>query len=115
MESPPLRDVARDLPSRQTDSTASDTQSLPAELRGPSVRTGVACCVVMTLLYWYWESQTGGNIRVDLLLAYPLMLVLYLFFLQRIGWISLPIAIVMMAVNYAFFTVSYSLFDKPPG
>ena len=29
--------------------------------------------VIVTLLYWFWESQAEGNIRVDLLLIYPLL------------------------------------------
>jgi len=26
-----------------------------------------------TLAYWVWESRAAGNIRVDLLLIYPLL------------------------------------------
>lgn len=85
------------------------------ELRGPSLRLGIICCVVITLLYWAWESQACGNIRIDLLLAYPLLFGLYIYFLQRLSWISLILAFAFMVANYCFFAISYSLFDKPLG
>jgi len=83
--------------------------------RGVSLRTGIICSAAITLLYWAWESQAGGNIRVDLVLGYPLLFGLYLYFLQRIGWASLPAALALMLLNYCFFMASYSLFDKPLG
>ena len=94
------------------------TQSdVPSKLvsRGPSVRVGIVLTVALTLTYWTWESQAGGNIRVDLLMAYPLLFGLYLYALQRLGWLSALIAVGLMAINYFFFTISYSLFDKPLG
>lgn len=69
----------------------------------------------MTLLYWAWESQAGGNIRVDLLLAYPLLFGFYIYFLQRLGWLSVVLAFALMAANYCFFVISYSIFNKPLG
>jgi len=88
---------------------------MDTETRGPSLRIGIICSTVMTLLYWVWESQAGGNIRVDLVLGYPLLFGLYNYFLQRLGWLSLIPSFAIMALNYCFFVISYTLFDKPVG
>ena len=69
----------------------------------------------MTLLYWFWESQAGGNIRADLVLGYPLLFGLYIYFLQRLRWLSVVCAFALMVANYCFFAISYTLFDKPLG
>ena len=92
-----------------------DAAGVLIDKEGPSLRIGIILCVVLTSLYWIWESRAGGNIRVDLLLAYPLLFGLYIYSLQRLGWISLLIASTLMLINYVFFFVSYSLFDKPLG
>lgn len=71
---------------------------------------------LLTLLYWGWESQAEGNIRVDLLVIYPLLFISYL----CVSWkscrfYSFLIAIVLMLLNIAFFMLSYDLFGKSPG
>jgi len=83
--------------------------------RGPSERTGIVVSAVLTIAYWAWESQAGGNIRVDLPLIYLLLFGSYLYVLQRLGWLSALITLALMFANFCFFVVSYELFDKPLG
>lgn len=69
-----------------------------------------------TLLYWFWESKVGGNIRVDLLIIYPLLFCIY----TRVLWNeyrrhAVLIASILMIINFLFFIFSYSLFSKNPG
>ncbi len=72
--------------------------------------------VVLTLLYWLWESRVGGNIRVDLLIIYPILFSLYLkYFSTQNRAYALAISVVLMAVNFGFFLLSYQIFDKPVG
>jgi len=72
--------------------------------------TGVA---IFTLAYWGWESQVSGNIRVDLLLIYPLLFCAYIYFLWfRLRWFSILVSILLMILNMVFFTNSYSWFHK---
>ena len=71
---------------------------------------------IVTLLYWIWESQAEGNIRVDLLVIYPALLCVYLAVLWRsLKWRSLLVSFGLMFLNVLFFLVSYDLFDKHPG
>jgi hypothetical protein len=70
----------------------------------------------LTLAYWFWESKASGNIRVDLILIYPLLFVGYLILLwRRIRWWALLVTLVLMALNFGFFINSYEWFDKNPG
>lgn len=72
--------------------------------------------VVITLLYWYWESIVAGNIRVDLLIIYPGLFVIYIVALWgKYRLYSVLISTLIMAINYIFFLISYDLFDKYPG
>ena len=72
--------------------------------------------LIATALYWAWESQAEGNIRVDLLLIYPLLFCMYVVSLwSRFRLWSVLIAIAGMALNVAYFALSYRLFDKNPG
>ncbi|TWU35834.1 hypothetical protein Q31b_52690 [Novipirellula aureliae] len=89
--------------------------SSPPIKRGPSIPVGIGICAAITVVYWIWESRTGGNIRVDLLLFYPVLFGLYLYSLQRLGWLSAIITLLLMVANYCFFAISYSLFDLPLG
>jgi hypothetical protein len=76
----------------------------------------LAAVAMVTGAYWLWESQAEGNIRVDLLLIYPLLFAAYVFFLWgRIKWLSVPAAFALMAVNFGFFAMSYEWFGKYPG
>jgi len=80
---------------------------------GKSSYTGV---IVSTLAYWGWESRASGNIRIDLLLIYPLLFFGYICFLwPRFRWLSILISLFLMALNLAFFSHSYSWFHKNPG
>ena len=70
----------------------------------------------VTLLYWLWESQAEGNIRIDLFLFYPILVLTYVGLLwQPLRWKSLGLAAILMAVNFGFFLLSYDLFDKNVG
>jgi hypothetical protein len=72
--------------------------------------------MIVTALYWAWESRTGGNIRIDLLLIYPALALFYLFDLwPRFRFWSLLIAAGLMALDLGFFIISYPLFRKHPG
>lgn len=72
--------------------------------------------VILTLLYWLWESQVSGNIRIDLLLIYPLLFVAYAGLLwRRCRWWSLAVSLLLMAINFGFFIMSYAWFQKHPG
>jgi hypothetical protein len=76
----------------------------------------VSVAVILTALYWLWESRTGGNIRVDLLLIFPALFSCYLATLwPRFRYWSIPIAVSLMAINFGYFVISYKLFDKYPG
>ena len=79
-------------------------------------RRGLLVAAVLTGLYWVWESQAAGNIRVDLLVIYPALLACYLYFLwPRFRFWSLLIAAILMIANFAFFVSSYRIFGKNPG
>ena len=79
-------------------------------------RAGAVVSLVLTALYWVWESQAEGNIRVDLLLIYPWLFVSYLVTLwPRFRYGSVLIASLLMVVNIGYFVISYRLFDKNPG
>ena len=72
--------------------------------------------IVITLLYWYWESIASGNIRVDLLFIYPALFIAYIVALwKKFRIYSVLISMLIMSLNYAFFLISYDLFDKYPG
>ena len=72
--------------------------------------------LVLTLGYWVWESRASGHIRVDLLLIYPVLFYAYILFLwDRLKGISIIASVLLMAVNYGFFVMSYSWFHKYPG
>ena len=76
----------------------------------------VIVLIVLTLLYWLWESQAEGNIRVDLLIIYPILLTLYIFLLWRkFRFYSILMALFLMALNILFFVFSYDVFDKYSG
>ena len=70
----------------------------------------------ITLGYWAWESCASGNIRVDLLLIYPLLFIGYIYLLwHRIRWWAIAVSALLMIMNYGFFAKSYSWFHKYPG
>ena len=72
--------------------------------------------VVFTLGYWAWESRAAGNIRVDLLLPYPILFFAYISLLwTRLRWLALVPALLLMAANVGFLMMSYSWFHKNPG
>lgn len=72
--------------------------------------------IIATLAYWGWESQASGNIRVDLLLIYPLLFLVYIFFLwQKYRWLSIVFSFLIMVLNFGFFVMSYSWFHKNLG
>lgn len=79
-------------------------------------RTGVGVAALLTVLYWVWESRASGNIRVDLLIIYPLLFGCYLIALwSRFRFGSVLIAVALMAINFAYAVASYRIFDKNPG
>lgn len=81
-----------------------------------SPRTGVVLTIALTALYWFWEARAEGNIRVDLLLIYPLLFTCYAVSLwPKLRFWSLLAAFGLMAINFGFFVMSYSWFDKNPG
>lgn len=72
--------------------------------------------LVSTLLYWWWESYAEGSIRIDLLLIYPVLSVIYLTQLWReFRYYSILISIILMLINLLFFVFSYDIFGKSPG
>lgn len=72
--------------------------------------------VGLTLLYWYWETKASGNIRIDLVLIYPLLFATYTAALwTRFRFISLPIAGLLLLINVLVFVLSYPVADKYPG
>lgn len=71
---------------------------------------------ISTALYWFWESRAEGNIRIDLIVIYPVLFSLYMScFWKRYKFYSILIALSFMAVNTLFLVYSYSLFGKNPG
>ena len=72
--------------------------------------------LVSTLLYWGWESQAEGNIRIDLLVLYPALFFVYLrAFWVRFKFLSILLSTGLMMLNIVFFMLSYDLFGKNPG
>jgi len=72
--------------------------------------------VVLTLVYWAWESRAAGNIRVDLLALYPILFFAYIRLLwPQLKWLALLAALLLMTLNTGFFVMSYSWFHKNPG
>jgi len=78
--------------------------------------TSLAIVIISTLLYWFWESQAEGNIRIDLLVIYPVLFLIYLVTLWgRFRYLSIPIGFLLMLINIGFFMISYDLFNKNLG
>jgi hypothetical protein len=76
----------------------------------------LAAVVTTTLVYWAWETQASGNIRVDLLLIYPILFFSYILFLwHRFRWLSIVYSLLLMGLNFGFSMMSYSWFHKNPG
>lgn len=72
--------------------------------------------LISTLLYWVWESQAQGNIRIDLFLFYPILFAVYIgAFWKRYGFYSIVFSSFIMVLNILFFIFSYRLFDKNLG
>jgi len=72
--------------------------------------------IVATLVYWLWESQAEGNIRIDLLLIYPVLFVIYITsFWRTFRYYSILISTLLMIMNFLFFIFSYDIFSKYPG
>lgn len=72
--------------------------------------------IVFTLLYWWWESHVGGNIRIDLFIIYPLMFLVYFKAFERSNRTSaLLISSFLMACNFVFCLLSYWMFNKSVG
>lgn len=79
-------------------------------------KTYLLLSIAATLFYWYWETVASGNIRVDLIIIYPALFLLYLITLwNKFKFYSVPIAVFLMAVNFLLFLFSYDLFNKNPG
>jgi hypothetical protein len=77
-----------------------------------------ACAMVfgLTLGYFFWESKMGGNIRIDLLVMYPCLLIGYILLLwPRLHWFSIVVAALLMSLNIWFMSHSYSWFHKSYG
>lgn len=72
--------------------------------------------ILTTAGYWFWESQAEGNIRIDILVLYPLMSLIYLWALwQWLKFKAIIVCLLLLAINYGFLMISYDLFDKFPG
>jgi hypothetical protein len=72
--------------------------------------------IIPTLLYWYWESRAEGNIRIDLLIIYPILFAIYIAVLWgKFRYYSLFISALLMVINILFFIFSYDFFGKYPG
>lgn len=72
--------------------------------------------IIVTGLYWFWESQAEGNIRIDILILYPFMGLIYLWaFWQWLKWKAIFACLTLIAINYGFMMISYDLFNKFPG
>jgi len=79
-------------------------------------KKSLAIVIISTLLYWFWESQAEGNIRIDLLIIYPVLFLIYLVSLWgRFRFLSIPIGFFLMLINIGFFMISYDLFNKNLG
>lgn len=72
--------------------------------------------LISTFLYWIWESQAQGNIRIDLFLFYPILFATYIgAFWKGYRFYSILFSCLIMMLNIIFFIFSYQLFDKNPG
>jgi hypothetical protein len=70
----------------------------------------------MSLLYWIWECQVSGNIRVDLLFIYPSLLIIYLGCLwPNFKFKSILMAIFLMLINIAVMILTYKFLNKRLG
>lgn len=71
---------------------------------------------IATTLYWVWEARAGGNIRIDLLLIYPLLFISYQMALwPRFKFRSILLSVAIMALNIGFMIASYKVFGKNTG
>ena len=87
-----------------------------ADANKKRIRSHILVPAIVTFLYWYWESIASGNIRVDLLVIYPSLFIIYIASLwRRYKFYSLLISVILMVVNIGFLLISYDLFDKHPG
>lgn len=76
----------------------------------------ISIVLFSTLLYWVWESQAEGNIRIDLLLLYPILFAIYIWaFWKRYKLYSIVFSVGLMTLNIIFFMSSYELFGKNLG
>lgn len=76
--------------------------------------TGYAMVAMNTLAYWVWEFFSKGGVRLDILVIFPYLALVYVMFLwPRWKWWSLLWAILLMAGNIAYFGLSLALSGKP--
>lgn len=72
--------------------------------------------IIPTLLYWFWESRAEGNIRIDLVLLYPILFAIYTGVLwKQHRFYSILFSLGLMILNIILFIWSYELFNKSPG
>ena len=72
--------------------------------------------IIITFIYWLWESKAEGNIRIDLIICYPVLLLIYFVSLMSMGkFKALVLTIILMIINFGFMMISYELFNKNPG
>lgn len=78
--------------------------------------TALLCILIPTFFYWYWESKAEGNIRIDLMLIYPILFSVYIKALwNKFSYYAILLSILLMVVNIIYSIFSYQLFDKYPG
>ena len=86
------------------------------EIKSQLTKHEIGYIVVPTLAYWAWEIIASGNIRIDLILIYPILFFIYIKALWRTQKVySIFIAIVFMVINIIYSVLSYDMFNKYPG
>lgn len=86
------------------------------EIKTQLTKYEISYILVPTFAYWAWEIIASGNIRIDLILIYPILFIIYIKTLWRTKKVySIFIAIAFMIINILYSILSYEIFNKYHG
>lgn len=78
------------------------------------IRTGYVMVAMNTVAYWVWEFFSKGGVRLDILVIFPYLTLVYALFLwPKMKWWSLLATFLLIAVNVTYFALSLVLLGKP--
>ncbi|MCP4913601.1 MAG: hypothetical protein GY909_10820 [Oligoflexia bacterium] len=78
-----------------------------------SKKQRIIVTLVLFSLYAIWEANAEGNIRIDIIIIYPILFILYAAtWWKEYKWKALFISFILSAFQYGFMILSYPLFNK---